>query len=70
MAQTPRACLTPSGHICLNPKLEAELFLLNEWSCEHQISGVLLAFRGISLLRCNQQRHTNGRVGSLASNKV
>lgn len=57
MAQTPRAYFS-SGHICMNPRLEAELFLLNKHSCEHLISGVLLALRGISLLRCNLQRHT------------
>lgn len=57
MAQTPRAYFS-SSRICLNPKLGAELFLLNRQSCEHQISGALLAFRGISLPRCNQQRHT------------
>lgn len=69
MAQTPRAYFS-SGHIFLNPKLGAELFLLNRWSCEHQISGVLLVIRGISLPRCNQQTHTEGSLGSLASNKV
>lgn len=66
MVQTPRTDFS-SGCTCTNPKLEAELLLLN---IEPHISGDSLAFSGISPLRCNQQGHTDGRLGSPASNKV
>lgn len=66
MVQTPGTDFS-SGYTCTNPKLEAELLLLN---IEPHISGDLLAFSGISPLRCNQQGHTDGRLGSPASNKV